>query len=67
MPAASSLVAHGGVAGAFVEATLVLGILFVFGAVWIRERRARRAGDDEDAAPVDRRLLGDESEEDGRA
>lgn len=49
------------------EATLVLGILFVFGAVWIRERRARRAGDDEDAAPVDRRLLGDESEEDGRA
>lgn len=47
------LVAHGGTAGAFVEVLLVLGILFIFVAVWLRERRAR--ADDGAAAKRDER------------
>ena len=39
------LVAHGGVGGAFIEVGLIIGILFIFGAVWLRERRANRRGD----------------------
>lgn len=37
--------AHGGVGGAVVELLLVVAILAVFLAVWLRERRA---SDDED-------------------
>jgi hypothetical protein len=37
-----ALVAHGGVGGAIVESLLVVAVVSVFGAVWIRERRARR-------------------------
>ena len=33
------LLAHGGVGGAIVESLLVLGILAIFVAVWLRERR----------------------------
>jgi hypothetical protein len=36
------LIAHGGVAGAIVESFVVFAVVSVFGAVWIRERRARR-------------------------
>jgi hypothetical protein len=43
------LVAHGGVGGAIVESLLVLTIVAVFVAVWLRERRASRSGgEDED-------------------
>ncbi len=35
------MVAHGGVAGAVVEALVALAVLGVFAAVWLRERRAR--------------------------
>ena len=35
------LVAHGGVGGAIVESLLVVTILAVFFAVWLRERRGR--------------------------
>jgi hypothetical protein len=37
-----ALVAHGGLGGAIVESLLVVAVVSVFGAVWIRERRARR-------------------------
>jgi len=37
-----ALVAHGGIGGAIVEALLVVSILAVFLAVWLRERRAGR-------------------------
>jgi hypothetical protein len=37
----AGLVAHGGVAGAIVEALLTLGVAALFLAVWLRERRAR--------------------------
>jgi hypothetical protein len=37
--ALAGLVAHGGVAGAVVESLLVLTILALFLAVWLRERR----------------------------
>ena len=37
-----SLLAHGGVAGAVIELVLVLGVVAVFVAVWLRERRASR-------------------------
>ena len=40
-----SLLAHGGTAGTVVELALVLGLVTVFVAVWLRERRASR--DDE--------------------
>jgi len=37
-----ALVAHGGVAGAIVESTIVVAVTSVFVAVWFRERRVRR-------------------------
>ena len=40
-----SLLAHGGVAGAVIELALVLGVVAVFVAVWLRERRAGRDDD----------------------
>ena len=40
-----SLLAHGGAAGAVIELALVLGVIGIFVAVWLRERRASR-GDD---------------------
>ena len=39
------LVAHGGVGGAIVEALLVLTVVSVFFAVWLRERRSRSRDD----------------------
>jgi hypothetical protein len=44
--ALARLVAHGGVGGAIVESLLVLTILAIFVAVWLRERRSR--GQDRD-------------------
>jgi hypothetical protein len=44
--ALAGLVAHGGVGGAIVEGLLVVGIIAIFVAVWLRERRAR--ADDRD-------------------
>ena len=51
MAALAGLVAHGGVGGAIVEALLVVGIAAVFIAVWLRERRANRAGDRDQIKP----------------
>ena len=45
MAALAELVAHGGVAGAIVELLLVVGLLAVFLAVYLRERRS--GGEDE--------------------
>lgn len=42
MAALAGLVAHGGVAGAFVEGLIALAVILLCGAVWIRERHARR-------------------------
>ena len=41
MGALPGLVAHGGVAGAFVEALVGIAVLGLFLAVWLRERRIR--------------------------
>ena len=51
MAALAGLVAHGGVGGAIVEALLVAGIAAVFVAVWLRERRASRAHDEDQIRP----------------
>ncbi len=45
MAALAGLVAHGGVAGAVVELVLVVGLLAVFLAVYLRERRANGEDD----------------------
>jgi hypothetical protein len=37
----TAVIAHGGTAGAIVEAALVVAVTGVFVAVWVRERRAR--------------------------
>jgi uncharacterized membrane-anchored protein len=42
MGALARLVAHGGVAGAIVESLIVLAVVAVFVAVWVRERRTAR-------------------------
>jgi hypothetical protein len=39
--ALAELIAHGGTAGAIVEASLLVVVTGVFVAVWVRERRAR--------------------------
>jgi hypothetical protein len=39
--AVQGLVAHGGVGGAIVESLLVVTIVAIFVAVWLRERRSR--------------------------
>jgi hypothetical protein len=39
--ALAGLIAHGGTAGAIVEASLLVVVTGVFVAVWVRERRAR--------------------------
>jgi len=38
--ALAGVVGHGGVGGAIIETLLVAGIVAVFVAVWLRERRA---------------------------
>ena len=43
-----SVLAHGGAAGVIVEAGLVVTILGVFLAVWLRERRGRRSRSDDE-------------------
>ncbi len=43
---AVALIAHGGTAGAIVEASLLVVVSGVFVAVWLRERRAREEGGD---------------------
>lgn len=51
MAALAGLVGHGGAGGAVVETLVVLTIVGVFFAVWLRERRARSSdeeGGDED-------------------
>ena len=45
MGALPGLVAHGGVAGAAVEALVGLAVLGVFVAIWLRERRVRGSGE----------------------
>jgi DNA polymerase II large subunit len=42
-----TLLAHGGTAGAVIEVALVLAIVLVFAAVYLRERRGRRPRDGE--------------------
>ena len=60
MGALAGVVAHGGTAGAVVEALLVLAVVAVFVAVWARERASRRSSrttgaDDEPRIEKDRR------------
>jgi hypothetical protein len=43
--ALAGIVAHGGVAGAFVEALVGVAVLGLFVAVWLRERRVREEGE----------------------
>jgi hypothetical protein len=50
----AGLIAHGGVAGAIVEATLLVAVTGVFVAVWLRERRARDGRGDGPARLRDR-------------
>jgi hypothetical protein len=57
MGALPGLVAHGGVAGAFVEALVGVAVLGLFVAVWLRERRVR-----EGAEPGSPARLRDEDE-----
>ena len=47
----AALVAHGGVAGAIVEALLAVGVAALFVAVWLRVRRASRADDRDQIKP----------------
>jgi hypothetical protein len=47
--ALAGLIAHGGAAGAVVEALVLLAIVGVFLAVWLRERRAGGPGPDGEA------------------
>jgi hypothetical protein len=42
-----ALTAHGGLAGAIVETLVVLAVVGVFVAVWLRERRGGGEPDDE--------------------
>ncbi len=42
MAALTELIAHGGIAGAIAEASFLVAVGGVFGAVWLRERRARK-------------------------
>lgn len=61
MVALARLVAHGGAVGAIVESLVLLTVVAVFVAIWLRERRAarERSGDgparlkDDDEAPLD--------------
>jgi len=39
------IVAQGGVGGAIVEVGMIVAILPLFLAVWLRERRARKGGE----------------------
>ena len=55
MGALAWLVAHGGVAGAIVEALVVLAVVGVLAAVWLRERKDR-------TGPVGPARLRDEDE-----
>jgi hypothetical protein len=49
--ALARLVAHGGVAGAIVEALLAISIAAVFLAVWLRERRTGGSDDQDQIKP----------------
>lgn len=61
------ILAHGGTGGAVVETMLVLGVLFIFGAVWIRERRMRDSDEEiGDGAQADELLFRDEEASDER-
>jgi hypothetical protein len=46
-----TLVAHGGVAGAIVEALLAISVAAIFLAVWLRERRTRGSDDQDQIKP----------------
>jgi hypothetical protein len=46
--ALTGIVAHGGTAGAIVEATVGLAVVALFVAVWLRERRRGAARDAEE-------------------
>lgn len=52
-----SILAHGGVGGALLEVGLTIGILSLFIAVWIRERRARRTEGENDDDVSDEQLF----------
>lgn len=43
----ATILAHGGTAGALVKGGLIVGILVIFVAVWMRERGAREEDDDD--------------------
>jgi hypothetical protein len=45
------LIAHGGTGGAIAEVLLAVSIAAIFFAVWLRERRTRRADGDDEPRP----------------
>lgn len=47
------MIAHGGVAGAVVEALVVVAVIGVFAAIWLRERGARRSQADDGLSDPD--------------
>ncbi|HWQ24331.1 MAG TPA: hypothetical protein VNK94_09530 [Gaiellaceae bacterium] len=49
MAPVAGVVAHGGAAGALVEAAIGLAVLALFVAVWLRERRSREPGGERSA------------------
>ena len=49
------LVAHGGVPGAILEATLAIGVAALLLAVWLRERRSDEAREEKERRKHDRR------------
>lgn len=48
----AGVVAHGGTAGAVVEAALALAVVAVLVAVWLRERHRSRNGEDDGPAEL---------------
>ena len=60
----SAFVAHGGVGGVVVEVGLVVGILFIFGAMFLRERRATKRGEIDESHERDEKLFREGHDED---
>ena len=56
------LVAHGGTAGAIVEATLAIGVAALLVAVWLRERGSDESREEKERRERDRRRKGSDTE-----
>jgi hypothetical protein len=56
------LVAHGGIPGAIVEASLAVGVAALFVAVWLRERGSDETREEKERRERDRRRKGSDTE-----